>query len=102
MLLHDEHGHPLLATTRRGDTHLTFGLPQIIERYERAAGQRSAQRIVVDREGMAAGFLAGLVRESRDVITVLRSNQYSGIESFAHIGEFVPLSGSTNRVTLAR
>ncbi len=92
MLLHDEHGHPLLATTHRGDTHLTFGLPQIIERYERAAGQRSAQRIVVDREGMAAGFLAGLARQGRDVITVLRSNQYSGIESFTEVGEFAPLT----------
>ena len=27
-LLHDEHGHPRLATTSRGDQHLTIGLPQ--------------------------------------------------------------------------
>ena len=75
MLLHDQHGHPLLATTHRGDTHLTVALPEIIERYERVAGQRSARRIVVDREAMSAGFLAGLAREGRDVVTVLRSNQ---------------------------
>ena len=34
VLLHDEQGHPLLATTHRGDQHLTAGLPTIIARYE--------------------------------------------------------------------
>ncbi len=92
MLLHDERGHPLLGTTYRGDTHLTSGLPDIIERYERAAGQDPVRRLIVDREGMAAGFLARLAREGRDVVTVLRSNQYEGIDSFENVGEFVPLS----------
>ncbi len=27
MLLHDEQGHPLLATIHRGDTHLTTAFP---------------------------------------------------------------------------
>ncbi len=49
MLLHDEQGHPLLATTHRGDTHLTVALPEIIERYERVTGQQSLSRIVVPR-----------------------------------------------------
>ncbi len=107
MLLHDEQGHPLLATTHRGDTHLTAGLPQIIERYERAAGQRSAQRIVVDREAVASELLARLAREGRDVITVLRSNQYAGMGSFTNVGEFVPLwwdrhGEVTREVTAAR
>ncbi len=92
MLLHDEHGHPLLATTHRGDTHLTSGLPQIVGRYEQAAGRDHVRRLVVDREGMAVGFLAGLAREGRDVVTVLRSNQYEGAQSFTDVGEFVPLS----------
>jgi hypothetical protein len=30
VLLHDDQGHPLLATTHRGDQHLTVGLPSII------------------------------------------------------------------------
>ncbi len=70
MLLHDEHGHPLLATTQRGDTHLTFGLPQLVERYEQLSARHAAQRLVVDREGMASEFLAGLAREGRDIVTV--------------------------------
>lgn len=92
MLLHDEDGHPLLATTHRGDTHLTAGLPLLVDRYERVTGQQSLSRMVVDREGMAAGFLEHLAGERRNVITVLRSNQYAGLESFTAVGEFVPLS----------
>ncbi len=92
MLLHDRHGHPLLATTHRGDTHLTVGLPQIIERYERVSGQGPVERVIVDREGMATAFLAHLARSGRDVVTVLRSNQYEGIKFFTEVGEFVPLS----------
>ena len=92
MLLHDERGHPLLATTHRGDTHLTAGLPQLVARYERTAGPQSLKRMIIDREGMAAEFLAGLARDGRAVITVLRSNQHKGLDSFNDVGEFVPLS----------
>ncbi|MDP9381206.1 MAG: hypothetical protein M3Q29_13860 [Chloroflexota bacterium] len=92
MLLHDEQGHPLLATTHRGDTHLTASLPQLVGRYEQAAGQDSVRRVIVDREGMAAEFLVGLVGDGRDVITILRSNQYEGLEPFTEVGEFAPLS----------
>ena len=91
-LLHDKHGHPLLALTHRGDTHLTVALPEIVERYERATGQQSLKRMVVDREGMAAGLLARLGKDGRDAVTVLRSNQYEGLESFTDVGQFVPLS----------
>jgi hypothetical protein len=31
VLLHDDQGHPLLATTHRGDQHLTMGLPTIVQ-----------------------------------------------------------------------
>ncbi|HEY1354333.1 MAG TPA: hypothetical protein VGF67_32390 [Ktedonobacteraceae bacterium] len=37
-LLHDSQGHPLLATTARGDQQLTVGLPQVLARYEQAGG----------------------------------------------------------------
>ena len=60
VLLHDEHGHPLLATTHRGDQHLMVGLPAIIERYEHNEEHVQAKRIIVDREGMATEFLASL------------------------------------------
>jgi hypothetical protein len=90
VLLHDEHGHPLLATTHRGDQHLTIGLPSIVTRYEQQADTLSVRRIIVDREGMAAEFLATLHAAGRTVISVLRADQYSGLESFTDVGSFVP------------
>jgi hypothetical protein len=92
VLLHDAHGHPLLATTARGDTHLTIGLPQILAHYEQVVGRRLVARIIVDREGMGANFLAGLVADGRVVITLLRSDQYTGLDSFTEVGAFVPLT----------
>jgi len=91
VLLHDAQGHPLLVTTHRGDTHLTIGLPQILARYEQTVGRRLVTQIIVDREGMGAEFLAGLVAEGRTVVTLLRADQYRGIEAFSDIGAFVPL-----------
>ena len=91
VLLHDAQGHPLLVTTHRGDLHLTSGLPQILDRYQQATGRELIVRIIVDREGMAAEFLAGLVAAGHTVITVLRSDQYKGFESFTEVGAFVPL-----------
>jgi hypothetical protein len=57
VLLHDEQGHPRLATTHRGDQHLTIGLPPILARYQDSAGEAPSVRAIVDREGMAAPFL---------------------------------------------
>ncbi len=34
VVLHDQEGHLLLATTHRGDQHLTIGLPAMLTRYE--------------------------------------------------------------------
>jgi hypothetical protein len=107
VVLHDQEGHPLLVTTFRGDLHLTVGLPAIIARYEMAAGLQSVQRVVVDREGIAAEFLAALASEGRTMVTVLRTDQYSGLESFREVGEFLPLrvdrQGKVKReVALAR
>jgi hypothetical protein len=90
-LLHDQQGHPLLVTTSRGDTHLTSGLPAILAIYEQAADLEKCKRLVVDREGMAAEFLAALTSEGREVVTILRSDQYTGLESFREVGTFVPL-----------
>lgn len=91
VILHDHEGHPLLATTHRGDQHLTIRLPAILAHYEQAAGLTSLKRIVVDREGMSAEFLAELAGEGRTVVTVLRTDQYAGLESFREVGDFVPL-----------
>lgn len=90
-LLHDAQGHPLLALTHRGDTHLTAGLAAIVARYEAAANAAAVRRIVVDREGLAAPLLARLAAEGRAIVTILRANQYAGLDAFADIGDFLPL-----------
>ncbi|MFL5662324.1 MAG: hypothetical protein ACJ8BW_13370 [Ktedonobacteraceae bacterium] len=82
VVLHDQEGHPLLVTTHRGDQHLTIGLPAILTHYEQAAAMAHLKRVVVDREGMSAELLAALASEGRTVVTVLRTDQYTGVESF--------------------
>jgi len=47
--------------------------------------------VVVDREGLAAAFLRDLATEGRTVVTVLRADQYTGLDSFTDVGPFVPL-----------
>ena len=91
VLLHDEQGHPRLATTHRGDQHLTMGLPPILARYQDSAGEAPSVRVIVDREGMAAPFLRDLKALGPTVVTVLRTDQYDGLESFTEVGMFVPL-----------
>jgi hypothetical protein len=56
-LLHNEQGHPLLATTHRGDLHLTTGIPSLLTRYKQATGALHLSNLVVDREAMTAEFL---------------------------------------------
>jgi hypothetical protein len=92
VLLHDEQGHPLLATTHRGDQHLMVGLPSIVARYEQQETLARVERIIVDREGMGTEFLAGLHIEGRTVVTILRTNQYQDLTSFCDVGPFLPLS----------
>src|SRR5437773_9360871 len=48
------------------------------------------QRVVVDREGMAAAFLAQLQQEGRQVVTLLRADQYEEEASFEQIGQWQP------------
>ena len=89
-LLHDIGGHPLLATTVRGDLHLTAGVPALLARFARATDAPPVRRLVIDREGMAAEFLALLAGDGCDVVTVLRADQYTGLASFTDVGPFVP------------
>ena len=90
VVLHDHEGHPLLATTHRGDQHLTLGVPQLLRRYEQATDIAHLDCLVVDREGMAAEFLFQLHCEGRRVVTLLRSNQYEDEGSFLDVGAWVP------------
>ena len=89
VVLHDDEGHPLLATTHRGDQHLTQGAPQLLHRYEQATELGHLDCLVVDREGMAAEFLFQLHAEGRRVVTLLRSNQYKDEGSFTEVGEWL-------------
>jgi hypothetical protein len=91
LLLHDAQGHPLFATTHRGDLHLTKGASTFLERYEQATESSSLTRLIIDRERMAAEFLAALAAQRRTVVTVLHANQYQGLASFTEVGDFVPL-----------
>ena len=90
-LLHDAQGHPRLVLTARGDQHLTIGLPLVVAHYEQAVGQRQLAQVIVDREGMSAPFLKQLSAE-RTVITLLRTDQYDGLDSFTQVGAFIPLA----------
>jgi hypothetical protein len=90
VLLHDEWGHPLQVSTNRGDQHLTIGLPQILAHMEENSGTPISRHVVVDREGMAAPFLKDLQAQGYIVITLLRTDQYDGLESFSEVGPFVP------------
>ena len=92
VLLHDEQGHPLLATTYRGDLHLTNGIPAVLTRYEQATEALKLTHLVVDREAMAADFLAQLSAQGRTMTTILKTNQYTGLSSFTNVGLFVPLT----------
>jgi hypothetical protein len=92
VLVHDEQGHPCLATTSRGDQHLTVGLPKALACYEQAGGNTAHARLIVDREGMAAPFLRDLSEAGYTIVTLLKTNQYEGLTSFTEVGEFVPLT----------
>jgi len=92
VLLHDGQGHPLLATTHRGDLHLTAGIPSILTCYEHVIEALPLTNLVVDREAMAAEFLAQLKAQGRTLTTILKTNQYAGLDSFSDVGAFVPLT----------
>jgi hypothetical protein len=48
------------------------------------------QRVVVDRDQMAAEFLAQLTLEGRQVVTLLKADQYKDEQSFQQVGEWQP------------
>jgi hypothetical protein len=75
VLLHDDQGHPLLATTHRGDWHLTNGLPSVLTCYAHATESLHLTHLVVDREAMAADFLAHLNAQGRTMPTILKTTQ---------------------------
>jgi hypothetical protein len=84
--------HPKAASREKKDRKgKLFPTTRVAGGCRQAAGLESLKRIVVDREGMSAEFLAHLSREGRTLVTVLRTDQYAGLESFREVGEFAPL-----------
>ncbi len=101
-LLHDAAGHPLLATTHRGDVHLTTSSLPLLHLAGAAAPALTQVPVVMDREALAAPFLAHLASAGQPVITLLRHNQYTDQHSFTAVGPFVPLTTDcTGRVVRA-
>lgn len=92
VLLHDDQGHPLLATTHRGDLYLPNAIPHVLTCYEQARESLHLGSLVIDREAMAADFLAQMNAQGRTMTTILKTNQYAGLSSFTHVGPFVPLT----------
>ena len=90
LLLHDAQGHPLFATTHRGDLHLTKGrLPSWS-----ATSRRQDQPRWRDSSSTAKGWrgVPGGVRGQRARRRHYPgSTQYQGRYSFTEVGAFVPL-----------
>ena len=97
MLVHDAQGHPRLASTSRGDQHLTVGLPKALAGSEQAGGKTAHARLIVDRDQMAAPFLRDRAFAGYTIVTLLKTKQYEGLASFTDVGAFVPLTGGLAR-----
>jgi hypothetical protein len=51
---------------------------------------------------MAADFLAQLNAQGRTLTTILKTNRYSGLDSFTNVGSFVPLTVDRHGTVLTR
>jgi len=91
-LIHDAAGHPLLATTQRGDAHLTRSCRAALALAAAATPALARGWLIIDREAQAAPFLADLQAQGYPVVTLLRHNQYTGLASFSAVGPFQPLT----------
>jgi hypothetical protein len=67
---------------------------RFLDRYDQATEAPLAAGLIIDREGMAAEFLASLVKAGRTVVTILQSEQYKGLASFS---EVTPLPRSSRQ-----
>src|SRR5258708_5613299 len=67
-----------------------MGLPYLLDCYEQAIDQMGVQRVVVDRDQMAAEFLAQQKLAGRQVVTLLKADQYKSECSFDQVGAWQP------------
>lgn len=92
LMLHDRVGHLLFLHTYRGDTHLIDGMIDGTAYYEGLAESRRLTHQIFDREGLSVAHFKDLLTDEhkRQFITCLKSNQYSGLESFESCSSFEP------------
>jgi hypothetical protein len=100
VLLHDEQEHPLLVTTHRGDLHLTQGIPQVLASYEQVTEATHLNHLVVDREAMAADFLAQLSTEGRTMTTIRKHEPICWARFLHQCRSFCPLTGDRHGTVL--
>ena len=96
-MLHDGAGHLLFMRTYRGDTHLIEGMVDGTAYYEGQIQAAELTRQIFDREGLSVAHFKTLLHgdRPRQFITCLRSNQYSGVDSFASVTAFEPFRYDT-------
>jgi len=94
LMLHDATGHLLFLRTYRGDTHLIAGMVDGTAYYEGLAESRRLTHQIFDREGLSVAHFKDLLAptgdEPRQFITCLKSNQYTGLDSFESATIFTP------------
>jgi hypothetical protein len=91
--LNSSKGHPLILLTCPGDSHLTKEMFNLIESFENAVGKEIVKVSIFDREGLSLALFNEFEsrKNKKYFITLLRSNQYKGIEDFKIKKDFKPL-----------
>ncbi len=84
-------GHPLILLTCPGDSHLTKEMFNLIDCFENAVGKEIMKATIFDREGLSLAIFEEFDRRKKYFITLLRDDQYKGIENFEIIEDFIPL-----------
>lgn len=84
-------GHPLILLTCSGDSHLTKEMFNLIDCFENAVGKEIMKVTIFDREGLSLAIFEEFDCRKKYFITLLRENQYKGIEDFNITEDFVPL-----------
>lgn len=86
VFVHGRLGHTLYCRTYPGDVKLSRVAREVITHFEQALGHKAVYVIVIDREGMSLPLFTELVEIGVFLVTLLKSNQYTGA------GDFVDLS----------
>lgn len=87
VFLHGRFGHTLYCKTYPGDTKLVHVTTQVITEFEEAIRHKAVHVIVIDREGLSLKLFKELAHCGAYIVTLLRSNQYSGVADFEELSE---------------